>query len=77
MRYTLPSLTHYLGNEFCELFLEYKGHKIMITSFKLEHYEVCVDDDTAQFNDIESLLDHRIDGKTLRAILPLVDVDVT
>lgn len=49
----------------------------MITPFKLEHYEVCVDDDTAQFDDIESLLDHRIDGKTLRAILPLVDVDVT
>ena len=48
----------------------------MITPFTPEHYEVYIDDDTKRFEDIESLLDQKIDGKSLRLILPKVNVDI-
>lgn len=76
MRYSISTLTNYLTNEFCELFFEYKKHKIMITPFTPEHYEVYIDDDIKQFKDIESLLNQKIDGKSLRLILSIVNVDI-
>lgn len=76
MKYTLVTLKNCLTNEMCELFFEYEGRKIMITPFNLSHYEIYVDDDTEVFDNIESLLNFKIGKKSLRQILPIINVDI-
>ncbi|GAB7232641.1 hypothetical protein TOTSKI_16050 [Facklamia hominis] len=48
----------------------------MITPFNLSHYEIYVDDDTEVFDNIESLLNFKIGKKSLRQILPIINVDI-